>query len=175
MNGQLTSTYTENSIELLNDLTTDRHFSLPLQAGLSYTATYKNKLSLSTEANYYYWKKQELNYKNSYTAPGFRLSAGMEYSFKQKTIQGLLEKTYLGWGVHAEETYMRINGQPLRDYAVSFGGGFSPARNISLYSGVELGIKGDKAGQYREKYTQFIFGVTVKDFWLGTKRFGRYN
>jgi hypothetical protein len=175
LKGQLTSKYTENSTELLTNLESDRHFSLPLQAGLSYTATHKNKLSLSAEANYYYWKKQELNYKNSYTAPGFRLSAGMEYSFKQKTIQGLLEKTYLGWGVHAEETYMRINGQPLRDYAVSFGGGFSPARNISLYSGVELGIKGDKAGQYRENYTQFIFGVTVKDFWLGTKRFGRYN
>jgi hypothetical protein len=175
LNGQLTSTYTENSTELQTELAANRHFSLPLQGGLSYTATHKNKLSLSAEANIYYWKKQELNYKNSYTAPGFRLSAGMEYSFKQKTIQGLLEKTYLGWGVHAEETYMRINGQPLREYAVSFGGGFSPVRNISLYTGVELGIKGDKAGQYRENYTQFIFGVTVKDFWLGTKRFGRYN
>ena len=175
LNGQLTSTYSENSVVLVKNLTDNRRFELPVQAGLSYTATRKNKLSFSTEANYYYWKYQDLDYKNSYTAPGFRLSAGMEYSFKQTTYQGLLEKTFLGWGVNAEESYMRINGKPVRDYSVSFGGGFSPARTISLYGGVELGIKGDRAGQYRENYTQFIFGLTVKDIWLGTKKFGRYN
>lgn len=175
LNGQLTSTYSESSTVLIKNLTDNRRFELPVQTGLSYTATYKNKLSFSTEANYYYWKYQDLDYKNSYTAPGFRLSAGMEYSFKQTTYQGLLEKTFLGWGVHAEEAYMHINGKPVRDYSVSFGGGFSPARTISLYGGVELGIKGDRAGQYRENYTQFIFGITVKDIWLGTKKFGRYN
>lgn len=175
LNGQLTSTYSENSVVLVKNLTDNRRFELPVQAGLSYTATRKNKLSFSTEANYYYWKNQDLDFKNSYTAPGFRLSAGMEYSFKQTTYQGLLEKTFLGWGVHAEESYMRINGKPVRDYSVSFGGGFSPARTISIYGGVELGIKGDRAGQYRENYTQFIFGLTVKDIWLGTKKFGRYN
>jgi len=175
LNGQLTSTYTKNSTLLVKYLTDNRRFELPLQAGFSYTATRKNKLSFSAEANYYYWKYQDLAYKNSYTAPGFRLSAGMDYSFKKNTYQGLLEKTFLGWGVHAEESYMRINGKPLRDYSVSFGGGFSPARTISLYGGVELGIKGDRAGQYKENYTQFIFGITVKDIWLGTKKFGRYN
>lgn len=175
LKGQLTSTYTESGTELTQQLTSNRRFELPLQAGFSYTATRKNKLSLSAEANYYYWKNQDLNYKNSYTAPAFRFSAGMEYSLKQNTYQGLAEKTFLGWGLHAEESYMRINGKSLRDYSVSFGGGFSPARTISLYGGVELGIKGDRAGQYRENYTQFIFGVTVKDIWIGTKRFGRYN
>jgi len=175
LNGQLTSTYSENSTVLVKNLTDNRRFDLPVQTGLSYTATHKDKLSFSTEANYYYWKYQDLNYKNSYTAPGFRLSAGMEYSFKKTTYQGLLEKTFLGWGVHAEESYIRINGKPLRDYSVSFGGGFSPARTISLYGGVELGIKGDRAGQFTENYTQFIFGITVKDIWLGTKKFGRYN
>lgn len=175
LKGQLTSSYTENSVLLVKNLIDNRRFELPVQAGISYTATHKNKLSLSAEGNYYYWKYQDLDYKNSYTAPAFRFSAGMEYSFKQTTYQGLLEKTFLGWGLHAEESYMRINGKPLRDYSVSFGGGFSPARSISLYGGVEIGIKGDRAGQYRENYTQFIFGVTVKDIWLGTKKFGRYN
>lgn len=175
LRGQLTSTYTESETELTQQLTGNRRFELPVQAGLSYTAIRKNKLSLSAEANYYYWKKQELDYKNSYTAPALRLSAGMEYSFKQNTFQGFAEKSFLGFGLHAEESYMRINGKSLRDYSVSFGGGFSPARTISLYGGMELGIKGDRAGQYRENYTQFIFGVTVKDIWIGTKRFGRYN
>lgn len=175
LNGQLTSTYKENSTVLVTNQTNDRHFSLPLQSGLGYSATWKNKLTFSAEGNYYYWKYQDLDYKNSFTAPGYRLSAGMEYSIKAKTLQGLMEKSFIGWGIHTERSYMRINKQPLQEYAVSFGGGIHPSRSISLYTGVELGIRGDRAGQYREQYTQFIFGVTVKDIWLGTKRFGRYN
>lgn len=175
LNGQLTSTYKENSAVLLTKQTNDRHFSLPLQSGLGYAATWKNKLTFSAEGNYYYWKYQDLDYKNSRTAPGYRFSAGMEYSRKVKSFQGLIEKSFIGWGLHTEKSYMRINNQPLIEYTVSFGGGITPYRSISLYTGVELGIRGDRAGQYREQFTQFIFGVTVKDIWLGTKRFGRYN
>lgn len=175
LNGQLTSTYKESSSILFSTQENNRQFSLPLQSGFGYSATWKNKLTFAAEGNYNYWKYQSLDYKSSYTAPGYRLSAGMEYSIKAKTYQGLVEKSFIGWGLHTEKTYMRINNQPLQEYSVSFGGGIAPSRSISLYTGVELGIRGDRAGQYREQFTQYIFGVTVKDIWLGTKKFGRYN
>lgn len=175
LNGQLTSTYTENSTALIKKVTDGRHFSLPLQGNIGYSATFKDQLTFAADAGYAHWKYQDLDYKNSYTAPAFRLSAGMEYASKIKTMNGNFEKAFVGWGLHAEESYMRINGKRLRDLSVSFGAGVSPARTISLYGGVELGKKGEtRLGLIKENYTQFIFGITVKDIWIGTKKFGRY-
>lgn len=175
LKGQLTSTYLENSVALVKEVTDDRQFALPVQATIGYAATYKDKLTLTADAGYAHWKYQALNFKNSYTAPAVRISAGMEYASKIKTMNGLVEKVFVGCGVHAEESYMRVNGQKIRDVSVSFGAGFSPARTLSLYGGVELGKKGEtRLGLIKESYTQFIFGITVKDIWIGTKKFGRY-
>lgn len=176
LSGQLSSEYFEDGTSITKEITNNRTFKLPFSAGFGYSASKNNKLTLSLEGNYYSWKYQKVDYKNSYTHPSMRVSAGMEYSFKRNAWQGLVEKSFVGFGVNAENSYFRINDQKLWDYSVSFGGGINPLRSISVYSGVELGIKGQKnAGQIQEKYTQFILGITIKDIWIGTKKFGRYN
>ncbi|MBL7725205.1 MAG: hypothetical protein JNK27_13725 [Chitinophagaceae bacterium] len=176
LKGQLTSTYSEGDVVLNKEITDNREFKLPVSVGFGYSASKNNKLTISVEGNYYHWKYQKIDYKNSYTSPSLKVSAGIDYSFKQKIWQGVIEKSFVGMGISAENSYIRINGQKLWDYSLSFGGGINPLRSVSLYSGVELGIKGQKGtGQIKETYTQYVLGITIKDIWIGTKKYGRYN
>jgi hypothetical protein len=176
LNGQMTTTYSEGSASISDEIEDGRTFKLPVTAGLGYSASYRNKLTFSVEANYYNWDYQKVDYKNSYTNPSARFSAGMEFSFKKKIWQGVIERSFVGLGFTAGNSYLHINNKKLWDYSFSFGGGLNPLRNLSIFSGVELGIRGQpNSGQIKENYTQFILGITLKDIWIGTKKFGRFN
>lgn len=177
LKGYKETSYTENSVVIEKNIETGKLFSLPLSFGAGYTANHNNKVALSIEGNYYNWKQQKLNYTNSYTQPAFKLSSGIEYSFKYNTWNKMLEKAFVGTGINVEKTYLAINNKSLWDRSVTVGGGFNAIRNhISFYGGIEAGIKGDlNADQIKEKYTQFIIGITLKDIWLSTRKTGRYN
>jgi hypothetical protein len=175
LNGTLTTEYTDNGLLFKTSEETGRQFKMPFSAALGYSAVLKNKLSISADAVYYGWPYQKLRYNGSYTNPTTRLSLGMEYAKKEKRGELLREKSYFAWGFSAENAYSWIKNKPLWGYAVSAGGGFNLARNISVYTGIEKGIRGSKtAGQIRENYTRFIAGITLKDIWLGPKFTRRY-
>jgi len=180
LSGELTTEYIENDISIKSNTETGRNFKLPITVGIGYSAVSKDRLTLSVEGNFYNWSYQKVDYSNSFTYPAFRLSAGMDYSFK-RVVNNVLynnmsyEKSYISWGINIENSYLRIKNNPLWDYSFSLGGGLNITRNISVYTGLEVGIRGNKAlDQIKEEYTQYTFGFTVKDIWLGP-RFKKYD
>lgn len=176
LTGELTSEYTDAGVTIKKELQTGRKFKLPVTAGIGYSAIFKNKLTFSVEANSYNWKYQKVDYTSSYTNPSLRLSAGLDYSFKKIQDKYEYEKSFIGLGINVENSYVRIKNQKIWDYSFTVGGGIHITRHISLNAGVEIGRKGDKsADQIRENYSQYIIGFTLKDLWIGTKRFGRFQ
>lgn len=176
LNGELTSEYTDAEVLVNKEVQTGRKFKLPVTAGFGYSAVKNDQLTLSVEANYYNWKYQKVDYASSYTNPSVRLSAGVDYSFKKKQGPNVYEKSYIGFGINVENSYLRIKNQRLWDYSFSLGGGINVSRHISIYTGLELGTKGDKAiDQIKENYTQYTLGITLKDIWMGAKRYGGYQ
>ncbi|MGN7785661.1 hypothetical protein ACTJIJ_14120 [Niabella sp. 22666] len=148
-------------------------FKMPASTSLGYTAANKHGLSLSAEANYYYWPKQQLNYINSYTSPSTRLSAGWEYSkiAKYSFDDAYYEKYYLGMGFTAQNSYYHLNGNKIWDYAVTLGGGYNISGNLYGHTGIEFGYKGQNSqGQIRERYTQFTLGLTIRSLWYHSAR-----
>ena len=82
---------------------------------------------------------------------------------------------FVGAGITTQNSYLRIDGANLWDNSVSFGGGMNITRGLTAYTGIELGKKGNKnSNQIQENYTQFVFGIAVRDIWLG-KKFKRYD
>lgn len=176
LSGQLSSEYSESGTVITNSITNGRRFKLPASATVGYSAVHAEKLTLSAEASYSDWHYQKLAFKNSFTAPAWRLGAGLEYSFRRKSWAGLLEKSYVALGFNTERSYLRVNNLPLNDHAFTFGAGFRPTGSVSVYSGLEFGVKGGgNSGLIKENYTQYVMGITVKDIWVGTKKFGRFN
>ncbi|MGZ8525364.1 MAG: DUF481 domain-containing protein [Chitinophagaceae bacterium] len=175
LTGYETTEYTEDEILIKSNTETSSKFKLPLSVGIGYSAISNDRLALSIEGNYYHWSYQKVDYANSYTYPAFRFSAGMDYSFTKKLSNYSLDRGYVSWGINLENSYLRIRKNKLWDYSFSLGGGIHVTRQISVYTGLEIGKKGIKAlEQIKENYTQYILGVTLKDVWLG-KRFKKYD
>lgn len=173
--GYETTEYTENQVSIKKNTVTGQNFKLPLSVGIGYSAIRNNRLALSVEGNYYDWPYQKVDYANSYTYPAFRFSAGLDYSFKRNISSVDIEKSYISCGISLEDSYLRIKKNKLWDYSFSVGGGVHVTRQISLYTGLEFGKKGNTAvEQIRENYTQYILGITLKDIWFG-KRFKKYD
>jgi hypothetical protein len=178
LNGQLTTDYTDNSnpnVPPVPEVVSSTLFKMPVSVGFGYAATSNDALTFSCDVNYSKWPYQQLNFANSYTANALRVSGGIEYSGKKKYPAGTLEQYYLGIGFSGENSYQMINNNYLRDYALSFGGGYNFSQRLSLYAGIEIGTKGSLAEQQiRENYTSFAVGFTLKDLWYGTRKFGKF-
>lgn len=175
LNGEFKTGYVENGTTVSKTIDEANSFKLPLSVSVGYAATSRQGLTLSVEGRYDRWKYQKVNYSNSYTYPAVKVSMGMEYSIGPKN-KNAIERGYIGLGINAENSYLRIERKKLWDYSVSFGGGVNASRNLGLYGSLEIGRKGNtSSGQIKENYTQFMVGLILKDIWIGWKRFGRYD
>lgn len=175
--------YFEDTALLKKEVSDKNSFPLPASVGFGYTLSKNSKYYFTVEGNYYHWQRTSLNYNQSYTAPAFRFSAGFEYSNKKVYLdwrdnlrKSLIERSYFGVGINYEKSYMVIKNRPLYDYSFSMGGGLNVSRQLSVYATIESGVKGKLIGdQFRERYTQVVIGLTMKDIWLGPKITRRYR
>ncbi|HET8687644.1 MAG TPA: hypothetical protein VFM18_13415, partial [Methanosarcina sp.] len=86
------------------------------------------------------------------------------------------EKYYLALGVRTSQSYLVLNGNRVNDVAFTFGAGKNLSRIIGVNLSMEAGKKGlSSLNQIRENYFQFSLGLTLKDMWYGTRKFGRYD
>jgi hypothetical protein len=119
---------------------------------------------------------QHLYYQNSFTTDAWGINAGMEYTKKITTPGYELEKYYVGWGVRMDQSYLSVNNTRINDYAFTLGGGKNLSSQLSVNAGIEVGRRAKATlAQIQENYFQVNAGITLKNIWFGTKRFGRYN
>ncbi len=176
LKGQNTTAYIESSDTIKKMDPVNIQFKLPVSFTAAYTIAHQNGISFSVQGSYQKWPVQKVDYKNSFVTNAYSFSAGMEYSKKITDGINSIEKYYAGWGVKMEQSYLIVNNQHLTDYAFTLGAGKNLSRFVSVNAGMEIGKRG-KFGlsQIQENYVQFSAGITLKDIWFGTRKFGRYN
>ncbi len=176
LKGQNSTSYIESSDTLKEPDPVNIQFKLPVSFSAAYTISGNSGLSFSVQGNYQKWPVQKLAYKNSFVSNAYGVSAGMEYAKKIGEGGNTIEKYYAGWGVKMEQSYLLINNQHLTNYAFTMGGGTNLSRFVSVHAGLEIGKRGKHSlNQIQENYLQFSTGIVLKDFWFGTRKFGRYN
>ncbi|MFT3680723.1 MAG: hypothetical protein QM791_10660 [Ferruginibacter sp.] len=170
------SEYLSNSVSIKEVNETKKDFTLPLSLGLGYAVVFDDDLTISADAVYNNWSKQKLAYANSYTTPSGRLSAGIEYISRRRSGNYWIENWYVQGGISAEKNYFTVEGKDLNTYSVTGGFGKNLSPLISVYGGYEVGIRGNNAnGQIKEKFSQYVIGFTLKEFWFNFKKYGRYQ
>lgn len=175
LTGDLNTGYAVNDTTVTTENNVSKHIYLPLHFGFGY-ALVLNSVTLSADYNYYDWKKQKVDYTNSYIDKASRFSAGIEYSFKKNYGLQTREKYYLQGGFSYETNYLHIQNNPLTDISWTIGVGNNVSRMLSYNLGLEIGSKGTlKSNQIRENYTQFVIGISLKDFWFNAAKYGRYQ
>ncbi|MFT4062951.1 MAG: hypothetical protein QM642_11415 [Edaphocola sp.] len=161
----VTTTYNDNYKPL----------KLPLEFNLGYALTIDNQFTFSFDYGRKLWDEQKLSYPNSKIMPTQRAAFGFQYS-KQQYMQGQVrEKYFFQAGASYEESYLSINGKQLLDISGSVGAGVNVNRLVNVYLGIEVGSRGSKSrGQITENYTQVGVGITLKEFWINTKKLRLY-
>lgn len=168
--------YLNNAVSIKSVNDTKKDFKLPLSLGIGYAMIINDDLTISADAVFNKWKKQKLEYNGSYTTPSGRISAGLEYVSRKKINNYKVENWYLQAGVSAEKNYFTVLENNLYSYGISAGFGKNLSGLISVYTGYEYGIKGNRNNnQIKEQYGQYIIGFTLKEFWFNFKKYGRYQ
>jgi hypothetical protein len=168
--------YFSNDVSIKKIEETKKDFKLPLSAGIGYAIIFNDQLTVSADAVFNNWNKQKVDYPNSYTTPSGRLSAGFEYVNRKRINNFYFEDWYVQGGASVENNYIKIQNKNLYSYAFSAGFGKNLSRLLSVYGGYEYGIKGNKDNkQITERFSQYILGVTLKEFWFNFKKYGRYQ
>ncbi len=176
LKGQLTTDYVEND-SIINSLEPENiSMKLPVSLVAGYSIAGKNGLSMHVQGSYHQWPAQKLNYRTATVKDAYGLNAGIEYSKKIDVAGYRVEKFYLACGVRMEQSYIAINNTALREYALTFGAGKNISPLIGINASMEFGKRGQPSrNQIMENYLQYSIGITLKDLWYGTKKFGRYN
>jgi hypothetical protein len=177
LKGQSATTFTDATAEISYDVSEAVPFKMPVSVAAGYSAFINNSLHLSADASFYRWPYQKVNYKNSYTGNASRYAASIEYAPVKKTGNAKrTEKFFLSAGLSYETQYIKIDNKPLHDIVFSAGGGYNISRNLTANVSLGTGRKGElKYNQIRENYTQFNVGFTLKNIWLGTKKYGKFD
>lgn len=176
LNGQTTTTYTSSDSIIDKTVVNSAAFKMPISFSGGYSISNRKGLLISSQFSFDKWPAQILTYTNSFTTDAFAFKAGVEYSKKHKLSQREVEDYYVGIGGKFEQSYLQVNGQKLNNYSIVMGGGKNMSRVLSLNGSIEVGRRGSRnLNQIRENFTQFSLGITLKDFWAGTKNFGRFN
>lgn len=168
--------YIEADTVLSKTEATDISFQLPVTSSIGYSLAHRNGLSFHLQGTYQQWPAQKTIYKGVSISDAAGFNAGMEFSKKLKLQDMTIEKYYLALGFRYDQSYLITGSNRLIDYAFTFGGG----KNINPMMGVNISMEAGKKGssslnQVREKYFQFNIGVTLKDVWYSTKKFGLYR
>jgi len=176
LQGEQTTDYEEAGVNIKTLAAEKIKFEMPVSVIAGYSITNKHGSSFHLQGDYHNWGTKKLNYTNTYIKDAYGLHAGFEYSSKASTSKFTYEKYHLAIGARFESSYLVLGNDHLDDYAITLGGGKNLSRFISLNAGFEIGQRGSSSlNQIQENYYQFNIGLTLKDIWFGTKRFGRFR
>lgn len=165
----------DGSQTLENTTTIQRdYFSIPLMYTTGLAATYKNKLTFALDYNHQDWNS--INYKGSgYSLVNSnRFSLGAELSKRKTYVDQQYERSFLQAGVFYSNSYLKMNGEQLKDYGVTIGAGIQSFRGLGLQANLEIGQRGTiNKGLIKESYQQFSITLSYREFWFVKGR--RYN
>ncbi len=168
--------YIEADTMLSRTKAEDISFAMPVSGSLGYSIANRNGLSFHVQGTYQQWPLQKIAYKNISIQDAVGFNAGMEYSNKVKINDYTVEKYYLALGFRYDQSYLATGSNRLVDYAITFGGGKNITPTMGINISMEAGKKGNSSlNQVRENYFQFSIGVTLKDIWYSSKKFGLYR
>ena len=164
-----------NSIILNDEYYKSNYFTLPAIYSGGIAAVLKDSYTFAVDYQYQGWSN--LNYKGiSYSLVNSqRISAGAEYSKKLRFQNQSTELYFFQAGLFYSDSYLRIAGQQLAEYGATFGAGYQLPRrmgmgDLALQGSLEVGARGTtNNGLIKEKFTQFNFTLSYRDFWVSRK------
>ncbi len=160
-----------SSVVINNEYYKSNYFTIPLTYSGGIAAVLDDTYTFAADYHFEGWSNQNYKGINYSLVNSRRFSAGAEYSKKLHYINGAVEKYFFQGGVFYSDSYLKIAGQQLSDYGLTFGAGVQLARSgFGLQGALELGTRGTTNNSLiKENYTQFNLTLSYRDFWISRK------
>lgn len=155
--------------------------SLPLIGTIGIAATYKGKYNFVADYSGQNWGALKYGGTNYSLVNSSRFSAGVQYLnnviFRDsKGNTSIYEKSYFQAGFFYNKSYLKIYGEPIKEWGITLGAGTQLNRSgLGVQGTIELGSRGTtNNGLIKENITQIGLTISYRDFWY-TKKIKRYN
>ena len=148
--------------------------TLPLSYGAGFSYSYKNKLVFGGDIYHQQWSDASyLGTTSPYLTNSTRYSSGFEITPNELSIRSYWSRVHYRFGGFYDNTYIKINGQQINGYGVTFGLGLPFSRSISsLNISAELGRLGTTQNNLiQESYAKFTLHLLLFDKWFYKRKF----
>jgi len=144
---------------------------IPTNLGIGISYNYANKIKFGVDYYQQDWTNSTFFNEDEPLTKSNSIHGGLEIIPNPEALKGYLNFIALRLGGHYQNSYLRIQGEQLKDYGMSFGLGL-PLRNgkSSFNLACELGRRGEKS-LIRENYVFLSFSVTLYDFWFVQRKY----
>ncbi|MEE4197416.1 MAG: hypothetical protein V2I54_07210 [Bacteroidales bacterium] len=165
--------YRSNYDTITSSKNTNYKVEIPERLSIGLTAGINDKLTLGIDYSYQDWSNiQSLNVNDNF-ATDQTIRLGVEYIPDHRSLRNYLNKINYRAGFYHNSSYLKLNGEQIKNYGITFGLGFPIAnQKTSLNLSCAYGKNGTtNNGLIEENY--FLFGVnlTLYDFWFIKRKF----
>jgi hypothetical protein len=148
-------------------------FIYPRTAGFGFAFGIKNRLTLTGDYISQNWSDSRLFGKNDSLANSSSLRFGAELIPNPEALRGYLNHMAYRLGGYYTNSYIRIRGEQIKDYGITFGVGIPFKSTKTTFNlGVVLGQRGTLNNNLiKENYGIVNFSLVFHDFWFFKRKF----
>ena len=160
------------NLELENDVR-DGKIVYPQNFGLGIAFGIKNKLTITGDYYSRQWSNGKILGKSDSLTNSRSYRFGMQYVPDPAALKGYLNHVRYRLGGYYTNSYIRIRGEQINDYGITFGMGL-PFKNTktTFNLGVVLGQRGTLNNNLiKENYGIVNFSLVLHDFWFFKRKF----
>lgn len=158
------------AIDTVSNVPMKDRFTTPMTLGGGLSWTHANRLTVAADFTYQNWadaKYENLeNYENMQFDNRWKVAAGVSYT---PNVRGsYFQRVTYRFGGHFNRDYVKVLGNNVRDYGVSFGFGFpAPSSKTIINIGFEYKHRAAyPANLVSENYFNITFGLNFNEMWF---------
>ncbi len=158
--------------ERINQVT-DGSVIYPKNFGMGIAFGIKDRLTITGDYYSQQWSKSRILGKTDSLTNSSAMRFGMELVPNPTALRGYLNHVHFRLGGYYSNSYIRIRGEQLNDYGITFGVGLPfKNTNTTFNLGVVLGQRGTLNNNLiKENYEIFNVSLVLQDFWFFKRKF----
>ncbi len=141
---------------------------IPQKVGFGLTYEKTEKLLVGLDFNWQNWEKFEFFNQRDSLTNSWTMAAGAQYTPNYTSISGYWKRASYRMGARYGQTYLKINGEPIDEFGISFGISLPLPRSLTTIDlSLEAGRRGTTAKYLiRETFVNFTVGIALYERWF---------
>lgn len=145
----------------------------PARIGAGISFGIDKKLILSGDYQTQNWSNSLIMGESDSLVNSNSMNFGMEYTPNYEALRGYLNRVHYRFGGYYSNSYLRIRGEQIQDYGITFGVGLPFKGTKTTFNlGMVLGQRGTTDNSLiKENYGIINLSFTLHDFWFFKRKF----